>query len=199
MKTLKYIWLILLFLSFNQGFSQQNSNVNLSKGASVLFNSVKSKLSVAEKNEIFTNTGFVLTGNKDLPFAADNQDALNYPYDANVYVTDLNNDGNEEIFIVFGNSYTSGMTGSSAVLFIKNNVGKFAVNLGFPASLSVLPTSHLGYPDLLIGGPGFEFPVWRWNGKEYDLYKTIKNEELEKISTKELSELSDTYQKTIKN
>ena len=24
-----------------------------------------------------------------------------------------------------------------------------------------------GYPDLSIGGPGFCFPVWRWNGREY--------------------------------
>ncbi len=34
-------------------------------------------------------------------------------------------------------------------------------------------TFNLGYPDLLIGGPGFEQPVWRWNGKEYQFYKTV--------------------------
>ncbi len=199
MKTLKYICLILLFLICNQVFSQQNSNIKLSEGASVLFGSVKSKLSTAEKNEIYTKSGFVLSGNKDLPFATDEQDGLNYPYNASVYVTDLNEDGKEEVFLVFGNSYTSGMTGSSAILFIKDNTGKFAVNLGFPASLLVLSTSNLGYPDLLIGGPGFEFPVWRWNGKEYKLFKTIKNEVLEKIATRELPDISNAYQQTIKD
>jgi hypothetical protein len=34
-----------------------------------------------------------------------------------------------------------------------------------------MPTKNLGYPDLMIGGPGFEHPVWRWNGKEYNVYK----------------------------
>jgi hypothetical protein len=35
-------------------------------------------------------------------------------------------------------------------------------------------TFNLGYPDLLIGGPGFEQLVWRWNGKEYQFYKKVK-------------------------
>ncbi len=26
-----------------------------------------------------------------------------------------------------------------------------------------------GWPDISIGGPGFCFPVWRWNGKAYAL------------------------------
>ena len=26
-----------------------------------------------------------------------------------------------------------------------------------------------GWPDIEMGGPGFCFPVWRWNGKAYAL------------------------------
>jgi hypothetical protein len=31
----------------------------------------------------------------------------------------------------------------------------------------VLPTKNEGYPELLIGGPGFCFPVWGWDGTAY--------------------------------
>jgi len=27
-----------------------------------------------------------------------------------------------------------------------------------------------GWPDLQVGGPGFCFPVLRWNGQKYDLH-----------------------------
>jgi len=28
-----------------------------------------------------------------------------------------------------------------------------------------------GWPDILVGGPGFCFPVERWNGKAYELHR----------------------------
>lgn len=28
-----------------------------------------------------------------------------------------------------------------------------------------------GWPDISVGGPGFCFPVERWNGKEYKLHR----------------------------
>jgi hypothetical protein len=32
----------------------------------------------------------------------------------------------------------------------------------------VLDTGHSGWPDIEVGGPGFEsFPVYRWDGKRY--------------------------------
>ena len=31
----------------------------------------------------------------------------------------------------------------------------------------ILPTSHLGVHDLSIGGPGFSFPLYTWNGHAY--------------------------------
>ncbi|MFN2438114.1 MAG: hypothetical protein ABR503_02870 [Chitinophagaceae bacterium] len=84
-------------------------------------------------------------------------------------------DGKEEIFIVFGNSYTSGQTGSSVVLYIKDKSGNYQPNLGFPGvTPDAMPIKNLGYPDLMIGGPGFEWPIWRWNGKAYNFYKKIK-------------------------
>jgi hypothetical protein len=52
---------------------------------------------------------------------------------------------------------------------IRDAGGKLQPNPGFPAaSADPLPESSLGYPDLLIGGPGFCFPVWRRDGTAYN-------------------------------
>jgi hypothetical protein len=38
--------------------------------------------------------------------------------------------------------------------------------------LSFLTTKGVGgWPDIEIGGPGFCFPVERWNGKQYVLHR----------------------------
>ncbi|WP_051189707.1 hypothetical protein [Daejeonella oryzae] len=198
MKNLKLILVNFLIISLILETHAQSKIAHpLSKGASILFKTI-SKLSDADKNLVFLKTGFILTNKTDLPFALD-KESMEYAFSAQSFITDMNKDGNEEIFIIYGNSYTSGMTGISAMLFIKDASGSYQNHLGFPAMISVLPDSNLGYPDLIIGGPGFEFPVWRWNGKHYAFYNTIKNEVLEKTETKSIEEISINYLKTIKN
>ena len=55
------------------------------------------------------------------------------------------------------------------MLFIRDPAGNLKPHLGFPAaSADPLPERNEGYPDLLIGGPGFCFAVWRWNGASYE-------------------------------
>ncbi len=57
---------------------------------------------------------------------------------------------------------------SSVILFIRNAVGRYTAHLGFPGRGAVpLESRSHGYPDLLIGGPGFCFAVWRWDGTTY--------------------------------
>jgi hypothetical protein len=81
---------------------------------------------------------------------------------------DLNGDGIPEVFVLGGNSCTSGMAGSSLSLFIKNAEGSWGMNLGFPAGgWTKLEAENLGYPDLSIGGPGFCEAVYRWDGSSY--------------------------------
>ena len=122
-------------------------------------------------------------------------ESADYPFDAFVYPTDLNKDGIEEIFIAFGNTYTSGNTGSSIVVFIADKKAVYRMNLGFPGTLpDALATSNLGYPDLLIGGPGMEFPVWRWNGKAYDYFKSVKDSDYDKLKKTSVEDLSKTLQ-----
>ena len=84
-------------------YAQNNSLNNV---AAMLFKNVKTKLTVQEKNEIAAKLGFILSADKDQPFAAD-KDSKDYPFTANVFPTDMNKDGKEEIFISFGSSRLS--------------------------------------------------------------------------------------------
>lgn len=182
-------FLLVLFIIPVAGFSQ-----TLNKVADLLFKNVKTKLTVAEKNQLATALGFVLSKDKEQPFALD-ADSKEYPFNATVFPVDMNKDGKEEIFVHFGNSYTSGNTGTSIALFIKNSSGVYQNHLGFPGMLpDVLGTVNQGYPDLLIGGPGFEYPVLRWNGKTYAHHRVVKDAAYEKLKKKSVSELSKEYQ-----
>jgi hypothetical protein len=170
----------------------------LGNGAALLFKNVNTKLTIAEKNKIFDSLGFKISKDKK-QFITDDASA-DYPFDAFVYPADLNKDGKEEVFILYGNSYTSGMAETSVAVFIadKNNV--YRMNLGFPGTLpDVLATNNSGYPDLLIGGPGMEFPVWRWNGKTYVYFKEVKDADYEKLKKTSLEDVSKTYVNSIKN
>jgi len=192
----QFLIIVMAVLVLQNILTAQSSSLNGT--ATLLFTNVKSKLTVAEKNKIATLTGFVLSGKKDEPFALD-KDSKDYPFMAFVSPTDINKDGSEEIFISFGNGYTSGNTGSSIALFIKNTGGTYTGHLGFPGiSPDILTTSNLGYPDILVGGPGFEFPIFRWNGKTYDNYKKVDNKDYEKLKKTNLEEMSKAYQQTIK-
>ena len=192
---MKKLFLLKLAVAF---YLTPLSAQSLNPVASSLFTSARSKLSTAEKNLIANKLGFILSGNKDLPFALD-KDSKDYPFAAIVMPTDLNKDGKEEIFITYGNSFTSGNAGSSVVLFIKNSSGTYEMNLGFPGMTpDILTTMNKGYPDILVGGPGFEFPVLRWNGTLYDNFKAIKDSEYEKLKKTSVDVLSKQYQETIK-
>ncbi|MEP6948915.1 MAG: hypothetical protein ABI863_06565 [Ginsengibacter sp.] len=79
----------------------------LSPEAKVLFKNVKCKLTESQKNQVAHLTGFLLSGKTDEPFAMDKEN-VDYPYSATVTITDMNKDGIEEVFIQYGNTFTSG-------------------------------------------------------------------------------------------
>jgi hypothetical protein len=188
----------------NQSASNKNSTTknsvdsnNLSKGAALLFKNIKTKLTASQKNKIFDSLSFKLS--KDAKQFIFDDESADYPFGAFVYPTDFNKDEKEEIFVFYGNTYTSGNTGSSIVLFIADKNGSYKMNLGFPGLLpDALSTANAGYPDLLIGGPGMEFPVWRWNGKAYDFLKEIKDTDYAKLKKTNVEDLSKAYTNSIK-
>jgi len=83
-------------------------------------------------------------------------------------VLDLNGDGLPEAVITEGGSFCYGNTGSGFSLVSKQALGPWklmAADTGIPIFLNTRGAG--GWPDLQIGGPGFCFPVMRWNGKQY--------------------------------
>jgi hypothetical protein len=90
------------------------------------------------------------------------------PIFGQVQEADLNDDGVVEVFVLAGNTCTSGMAGSSITLFIQDAEGRYGPHLGFPAGgWTRLETSNAGFADLAIGGPGFCEAVYRWDGSTY--------------------------------
>ena len=181
--------LMSLLISFNLAAQRY-----LTEGAKLFFQNIKTTLTTSEKNLLFERSGLALSRDKKQFVIAGDIVFIDHPFAVSVLPTDLNNDGKEELFVVFGNSFTSGNTGSNILLFIKDKSGNYQSNFGFSGTAPlILPTRNLGYPDLLIGGPGFEIPIWRWSGKEYLFYKKITKKNLGKVKTLRIEEVSKFY------
>ena len=81
---------------------------------------------------------------------------------------DLNKDGHTEALVTEGGTYCYGMVGSGFWLLSQQPGGDWKVMLnsnGIPEFLATRGASN--WPDVVIGGPGFCFPVLRWNGRLY--------------------------------
>jgi len=87
--------------------------------------------------------------------------------DIQVTTEDLNADQHPEVFVSLGSSCMFGGAGTGVSLLIKDKSGRWqSHNIG-AGMYSVEETRHLGYADLMIGGPGFCHPVLRWDGSTY--------------------------------
>lgn len=87
-------------------------------------------------------------------------------------VGDLNGDGWPEAVLSEGGTYCYGHTGAGYSLVSKQANGSWKLIAQGTGILTVLPTKGVGgWPDLEIGGPGFCFPVERWNGRHYALHR----------------------------
>jgi|WetSurMetagenome_2_1015567.scaffolds.fasta_scaffold14693_8 hypothetical protein len=159
------IKMVLLAFTVTTVFSSQAHAI---EGYEILFKGTSSKLSNREKSQIYNKLGLRLS--KDKKAVIDSvcgQDAS-----PTVKIEDLNGDGAEEVFVIWGNTCTSGQAGQSISLFIKSANGAYVDNFGFPGiDYEKMKTGNKGYPDLMIGGPGFCHPVWRWNGRQYQHFR----------------------------
>lgn len=82
---------------------------------------------------------------------------------------DLNSDGTPELFItLFGSCY--GKYGCQMNSYFKNNNGKWVEKSGWIGCYEIikLNTINSGYSDIQLGQDG---PIWRWNGKDYEIFK----------------------------
>ncbi|MFT4075567.1 MAG: hypothetical protein QM647_08535 [Asticcacaulis sp.] len=82
---------------------------------------------------------------------------------------DINGDGIADVVITDSGTFCYGMTGQGFSLLSKAS-GKWQLiytSEGIPTFLPTKVKTPGGWPDVMIGGPGFCFPVMRWNGKTY--------------------------------
>ena len=83
-------------------------------------------------------------------------------------VRDLNGDGRPDAVLVEGSVYCYGMTGQGYWLVSKQADGKWRLLASGTGILRFLATKGTGgWPDMEIGGPGFCFPVHRFDGQAY--------------------------------
>jgi len=124
-------------------------------------------LSPADEAAAFEAAGFARKGAQ---WRGDCEDPGTASYAPPVIETvrDLNGDGRPEAVIVEGSTFCHGMTGQGFQLVSQQADGtwkRMAGETGVPRVLATRGTG--GWPDLEVGGPGFCFPVKRWNGREY--------------------------------
>jgi hypothetical protein len=83
-------------------------------------------------------------------------------------VGDLNGDGFPEVLVIEGGTYCYGNNGTGFWLLAGQPGGKWKLMLQTPGMATVLKTRGVArWPDIQVGGPGFCFPVRRWNGTAY--------------------------------
>lgn len=87
-------------------------------------------------------------------------------------VRDLNGDDHPEAVVSEDGTFCNGHAGTGYVLVSRGADGtwtRMSGGAGIPEFLKT--TGKDGWPDISVGGPGFCFPVERWNGREYVLHR----------------------------
>jgi hypothetical protein len=93
--------------------------------------------------------------------------------DIQIEMADLNGDKKTEVFVSLGSTCMFGFAGTGVFLFTQDAPGRWqSHNLGAGAVV-VQETHHMGYADVMVGGPGFCHPVQRWNGKTYEFHRKL--------------------------
>lgn len=128
------------------------------------------KLSPADTAAAFKAAGFVKKGSRWE--GCGDPGTMSYTPGAIETVRDINGDGQPEAIITEGSTYCFGHTGTGYTIVSKQAAGGWKVISGGSGIPNLLATKGSGgWPDIEIGGPGFCFPVERWNGKEYRLHR----------------------------
>jgi hypothetical protein len=121
----------------------------------------------ADQAAIFAAAGFKRAGSR---WHSDCGDPGTPSYEPGAIDTlrDLNGDGRPEAVVTEGGTYCYGDTGTHFWLLSKQAGGSWKVMASEIGVAEFLKTKGAGgWPDISIGGPGFCFPVHRWNGRAY--------------------------------
>lgn len=129
------------------------------------FAAAQEKLAPADEAAAFKAAGFKLKGKQ---WRACVEDPAPDTRGEISEVRDLNGDGRPEAFITEGGSFCYGNQVGGYWLVSKQGDGRWTLITRGTGIPDVLATKGVGgWPDIEIGGPGFCFPVVRWNGRAY--------------------------------
>ncbi|QKK11029.1 MAG: hypothetical protein HND59_04895 [Pseudomonadota bacterium] len=143
------------------------------EGWRLLFHSLTEALPAQDQQAIYAQMGLAISADGRYLLVPDVEAAG--PVTIKASRQDLNGDGQDEIFLLGGNAYLSGGTGSSIWLFIKSATDQtWRMHLGFPAAAyTVLDERNAGFPDLRFGGMGWCDGIWRWDGSGYAHHRNV--------------------------
>ena len=183
--------IVLLLVSF-EAFAQAATDTALTEGTKLLFGNNKSKLTTAEKNWLYKQLNFTVTTvekNKNVFKSGE------HIVTAQLYITDMNKDGIEEVFIIMQSPDLYGELGQSFMLFIKNGNGDFEYQSGLGNGMvMIIVSTDPGYPGIAIAGLGSEYPLFKWDGKAYKpsgkiTYNDLQNDKVKYIDVAESNKL----------
>ena len=85
---------------------------------------------------------------------------------------DINGDGYKDALVTDGGTFCYGSTEAGYVLLAGQADGGWKTLDGGGGIVEFQAgEGQDGWPDILLGGPGFCFPVLRWNGREYAVHR----------------------------
>ena len=130
-------------------------------------NGAPARLTPADEAAAFKAAGFTLKGKQ---WSNCDDPTPTYSPGHVAEVRDLNGDGRPDAVITEGGTYCFGHTGAGYAVVSKQANGSWKKVTGGTGIATFLPSKGRdGWPDIEVGGPGFCFPVERWNGKAYVL------------------------------
>jgi hypothetical protein len=116
--------------------------------------------SAADRAAAYRAAGFTPTRGKYI--ACDKTSELQIEF------RDLNGDGRTDAVITDGGTECYGNTGTGYTIVTKDAAGTWRKLFDMTGIPDFQKTRGVGgWPDIVNGGPGFCFPVLRWNGKDY--------------------------------
>lgn len=130
------------------------------------------KLSPLEQAAIFKAAGFKYIRRQWQSGCNDPSAGAPYEPGAISEIRDINGDGRPEAVVTEGGSYCYGNTGAAFWLLSKQASGAWKLVYQETGMPQFLATKGMGgWPDISVGGPGFCFPVVRWNGTSYAFHR----------------------------
>jgi hypothetical protein len=129
----------------------------------------QARLSPGDEAAAFRAAGFTRVG-RQWKNCQEGSDSASYSPGSVETVKDIDGDGLLDAVLIEGGAMCYGMTGQSFWVVSKQPAGTWRLITSEVGIATFLPrATKRGWPDLEIGGPGFCFPVHRWNGRSYAL------------------------------